>query len=207
MPPFAGQGLCSGLRDAANLSWKLASVLKGKADSVLLDSYQAEREPHVRTIIDLALMMGRTVCVLDPQAAAQRDYAMLAAQASGGDRPASGVSPPLERGCLSENGGAPFPQLLAKSAGQLLRMDDVLGPSAWLIVRETPAPPISDISFRSVSIEDALLAPFHENLLRWMDAQKADAVLVRPDRYIFGTGNPVELTNAYSGAFREPAGA
>ena len=58
MPPFAGQGLCSGVRDAANLGWKLAAVIKGAAGAALLDSYQAEREPHVRAIIDMALMMG-----------------------------------------------------------------------------------------------------------------------------------------------------
>src|SRR5512141_1672962 len=43
-PPFAGQGLCSGLRDAANLAWKLAAVLGGQAADTLLDTYQTERE-------------------------------------------------------------------------------------------------------------------------------------------------------------------
>ena len=49
MPPFAGQGLCSGVRDAANLSWKLAAVCWGGPAS-LLDSYQVEREPDVRLL-------------------------------------------------------------------------------------------------------------------------------------------------------------
>lgn len=60
-PPFAGQGLVSGLRDVANLSWKLAWVLRGQADRSILDSYDTERRPHARSVIDFALLMGRLV--------------------------------------------------------------------------------------------------------------------------------------------------
>jgi 3-(3-hydroxy-phenyl)propionate hydroxylase len=62
-PPFAGQGLCSGLRDAANLGWKLPLIVDGKVNPSLLDSYQPEREPHVRGVIAMAMMMGKTVCI------------------------------------------------------------------------------------------------------------------------------------------------
>ena len=61
MPPFAGQGMCSGIRDAANLAWKLAAILHGRADEALLDSYQLEREPNTRAYIRLAIDMGRVV--------------------------------------------------------------------------------------------------------------------------------------------------
>ncbi len=60
-PPFAGQGLVAGLRDAANLSWKLAWVLRGRAHEKILDSYTQERQPHAREIIGMALLMGRLV--------------------------------------------------------------------------------------------------------------------------------------------------
>lgn len=60
-PPFIGQGLCAGLRDAMNLSWKLAGVLRGSLDQVVLDSYQAERKPHARAMIMLALSVGHSM--------------------------------------------------------------------------------------------------------------------------------------------------
>jgi 3-(3-hydroxy-phenyl)propionate hydroxylase len=60
-PPFAGQGLVAGLRDAANLCWKLAWAAQGRADASILDSYDSERRPHAKAIINLALFMGKLV--------------------------------------------------------------------------------------------------------------------------------------------------
>ncbi|MFZ5605371.1 MAG: bifunctional 3-(3-hydroxy-phenyl)propionate/3-hydroxycinnamic acid hydroxylase, partial [Pseudomonadota bacterium] len=60
-PPFVGQGLVAGLRDAANLSWKLSAVVSGRSPEKILDSYDQERRPHARKMIDLAKMMGKLV--------------------------------------------------------------------------------------------------------------------------------------------------
>jgi 3-(3-hydroxy-phenyl)propionate hydroxylase len=60
-PPFVGQGLVAGLRDAANLCWKLAWVVHGRAAPAILDSYDTERRPHAKSIIGMALLMGRLV--------------------------------------------------------------------------------------------------------------------------------------------------
>ncbi|MFX7820782.1 FAD-dependent monooxygenase, partial [Acinetobacter baumannii] len=57
-PPFLGQGMCAGIRDVANLAWKLAHVVRGKASADLLDTYQTERAPHVREYIELAVKLG-----------------------------------------------------------------------------------------------------------------------------------------------------
>lgn len=59
MPTWAGQGWNSCIRDATNLSWKLAAVLDGTADDALLDSYDAERRPHAQAMVDLSLTMGK----------------------------------------------------------------------------------------------------------------------------------------------------
>jgi len=63
MPPFMGQGLCSGMRDAENLGWKLVDVLAG-GDPALLDTYQAERKPHTEEVIRLSVEAGRTLARL-----------------------------------------------------------------------------------------------------------------------------------------------
>ena len=71
-PPFVGQGLVAGLRDAANLSWKLAWVLQGRASPGILDSYDEERRPHAKAMIDLAKFMGRLIM---PQSAVRAFFA------------------------------------------------------------------------------------------------------------------------------------
>ncbi|MEQ8232292.1 MAG: FAD-dependent monooxygenase, partial [Gammaproteobacteria bacterium] len=60
-PPFAGQGLVAGLRDAANLGWKLAWVVQGRADAAMLASYDRERRPHAKAMIGLAQFLGRLI--------------------------------------------------------------------------------------------------------------------------------------------------
>src|SRR5262249_40592112 len=85
MPPFMGQGMCSGIRDAANLAWKLDFVLGGVAPNELLDSYQAERAPHVRHIVETSVALGRVVCEQDPRRAAERDAFLLATRRAGGN--------------------------------------------------------------------------------------------------------------------------
>lgn len=72
-PPFAGQGLNSGFRDVSNLSWKLAMVVKGDADSGILDSYEEERREHAWELIETALNLGQQIQPIDPKQAAERD--------------------------------------------------------------------------------------------------------------------------------------
>jgi 3-(3-hydroxy-phenyl)propionate hydroxylase len=72
-PPFLGQGMCAGIRDAANLAWKLAMVLQEGAPDALLDTYEQERKPHVRTLVATAKEFGLIIGELDPAAAQLRD--------------------------------------------------------------------------------------------------------------------------------------
>ncbi|MEQ1867974.1 MAG: hypothetical protein ABL996_25420, partial [Micropepsaceae bacterium] len=94
--------------------------------------------------------------------------------------------------------GTIFPQDTVGDA----RLDDILGPGAWLIARRA-----SDVAglenrhlARMISIEDAALRPFASKLAQHLDAYGADAVLVRADRYVFGTGTARELSGAFSAA-------
>jgi 3-(3-hydroxy-phenyl)propionate hydroxylase len=199
MPPFAGQGLCSGLRDAANLGWKLAAVLKCGAPDALLDQYQPEREPNVRSIINMAMMMGRTVCLLDPEAAAARDANMLAAREAGLSQNRGAGFPPVLSGCIladTPGAGSYFPQVDAQ--GEARRFDDILGPGAWLICKEEASKPAGiDGIVRTVSLEDPDISAFAPAIGRWLDERGSSAVLARPDRYVFGSGEPAALIGGY----------
>lgn len=179
-PPFAGQGMCSGLRDVDNLAWKLAAVIRRGAQPGLLDSYQTEREPQVRAVIELAIAMGRVVCISDPQQAAMRDAGMLAQRAAGQEPPPIA---PLRLGpglSLDGAGGEYFPQPWVDD----LRLDDVLGDGPWLITR--------------TAATSGDLAPFASSLGPWFERTGAEAVLVRPDRYVFGAGSPESLNAAWA---------
>ncbi len=206
-PPFAGQGMCAGIRDAANLAWKLAAVIGGQAQASLLETYQAEREPHVRTVIELAIGMGQVVCTLDREAAAARDAHMLAMRQAG-MTPLPPLSPaPLASSCILPGdaaAGLPMPQPTAVDGeGQVLRLDDILGGSAWLIAK---APVDQDVpGLRMVDLSDERLAMFGPALSAWLEQHQAQAVLVRPDRYVFGTGTPSALISAWTASLRGSA--
>jgi 3-(3-hydroxy-phenyl)propionate hydroxylase len=195
-PPFAGQGLCSGVRDAANLAWKIGAVLQRGEPGTLLDTYQLEREPHARATIQLAIMMGSMVCVTDQQAASLRDQQLLAARAAGSSHDAgSSMFPDIADGFIltgTSGAGSYFPQPIVDDC----RLDDVLGPGAWLITRQPTAGQAAP-GLRVVSLADPAIASFSSVLACWLDAHHAPAVLVRPDRYVFGVGVPVQLMASY----------
>ena len=198
MPPFAGQGLCSGLRDAANLAWKLKAVIDG-APETLLDTYQTERDPHVRAIISLAIMMGRTVCMTDPHASRARDEQMIQARAAGSSSDGAMNFPPLEKGCIvkgSPGAGSYFAQPVAGERS-MQRLDDVLGRSAWLIGRKE-IHESAQHNLTAVAIDEPVLAPFRAQLTHWLKKYNEDAILVRPDRYVFGTGDAPTLARLWA---------
>ena len=196
-PPFAGQGLCSGLRDAANLGWKLPLIVAGKANPSLLDSYQPEREPHVRGVIAMAMMMGKTVCITDPAAAAARDEAMLAARAAGMAPDGPPSYPPIMAGCIvagAPGAGSYFAQATAADGA---RLDDRLPAGAWLISEHDVAVP-PDIALVSLASGD--LGGFRAGLAAQLQQLGARAVLVRPDRSVFGAGDPETLLAHWNAA-------
>jgi 3-(3-hydroxy-phenyl)propionate hydroxylase len=92
-PPFAGQGLNSGIRDVTNLGWKLAAVCQEGAPEALLDSYEPERWHHAKQLIDMAVALGDQIQPIDPEAAAARDagFAELNKSPENKDRFVNGI--------------------------------------------------------------------------------------------------------------------
>jgi 3-(3-hydroxy-phenyl)propionate hydroxylase len=199
MPPFAGQGLCSGVRDAANLAWKLSAVIQG-APELLLHQYQPEREANVRAIISMAILMGKTVCTTDPVAAKDRDTAMLAAREAGNSLEGHFPSQPIGEGCIlqdSPGAGEYFPQPTCEKDNSV-RLDDFLGPGAWLIIREESKEQTSaHANLIKIGLDNRAMAPFRALIENWLTTWEANSVLVRPDRYVFGTGDPATLVREW----------
>ena len=182
-PPFAGQGMCSGLRDAANLAWKLAAVIRDGADDALLDSYQPERAPNLRATIDMAIMMGKTVCITNRWSAWLRDVKFKLARRLGKLPDGPPAYPPISAGRIMTGtlgAGSYFPQAIAADG---TRLDEVLGLSHALITRADLATP--------------RLSPFARQIGHWLDKHQAEAVLVRPDRFVFGSGQAADLLEAW----------
>jgi 3-(3-hydroxy-phenyl)propionate hydroxylase len=193
-PPFLGQGLCHGIRDVQNLLWKVAAVLRDAPPNPLLDSYEAERRPHVVHIIDMAVAAGRDICVLDPAAAARRD-ARIRHDALSGNLPPTTFQgmPPLRGGLFDTDGaGELFPQPIVRTdAGLELMMDDAIGsdvavvavPEAltrWADITADPSVPVvatgagAGFELVTVSAETA----------KWLAERDATMAILRPDRYV-----------------------
>lgn len=194
MPPFMGQGLCSGVRDAANIAWKLDAVLTGDAQDALLDTLQPEREPQVRFITEVAIGMGRVVCTQNPEEARARDEEMLAnaEAAASGNVPAL---PPVDAGVsVSPSAGEP----MAKDGD----LDAATGYRPLLVLKEKGNMPCKIKTSAVPGLHIARMGqPF---LLEDKDGQiaaqlgDAEAMLVRPDKLIFGTGQAEQLLEQYS---------
>lgn len=125
-PPFLGQGLCAGVRDAANLAWKIVHVQRSGFNDALLDSYQDERRPHVGKLIEHAKDFGVIIGELDEVRARQRD-AELSAQLAAGQTKTKrqGFIPNLETGIIDP---VPAPGDLNQIAGTLMAQPKILNP-------------------------------------------------------------------------------
>jgi 2-polyprenyl-6-methoxyphenol hydroxylase-like FAD-dependent oxidoreductase len=213
-PPFAGQGLCAGLRDAANLAWKLDLVLGGRAADALLDSYPSERIPHVRALIDLAVMLGRVVCVPDPAEAAARDRRMIA-EARERKSPVPSALPPVGPGCFAATpaAGQLFVQDRVRHAGATGLFDDVVGGGfALLSPRGDPGAvldPELAAWFRSLGGVTAHVGPggpvadLGDGYARWFAEHGVAVALQRPDFQVFGAAQDLDGARALVAELRD----
>jgi 3-(3-hydroxy-phenyl)propionate hydroxylase len=207
MPPFLGQGMCSGIRDAANLAWKLENVILRGASTALLDTYGQERRPHVRSIVESAVDYGRVICTVDPAVAAERDRQFLEHPADPAQRIPFAL-PDLAPGPLVLRGGGELFLQPASDNGDR-RFDDVVGPR-FLVLGRDGGHLTNTASWwaRSLGAHVAVLADlprYRAGLQRWMDARAADVVVVRPDRYVLAADGDLEaITGAVAGLLAAP---
>jgi 3-(3-hydroxy-phenyl)propionate hydroxylase len=167
-PPFLGQGMCAGMRDAANLAWKLNAVLRDGALDSLLDTYESERRPHVETFIELAVKLGAILQETDPAKAAERDR-RFAKGAEMFDFPQPQLGPGL-RSDAPPPVGTIFPQPVLPD-GRL--MDESIGPRFAIV---------GEVDLLADRRPDAVMLPGVG--AEWLAQRGLRAALLRPDRYI-----------------------
>ncbi|MEO7640804.1 MAG: FAD-dependent monooxygenase, partial [Ramlibacter sp.] len=224
-PPFLGQGMCQGIRDVANLGWKLRDVLRGRAADALLGTYGAERKAHVTELTTRIKNIGQLVGQRDPDKARARDAQLLAE--CGGvvkSMPRQNVQPPLVAGLLADGGlrghgavGTIFPQPWMMQGGTRQRFDELAG-RGWRLVLAPGAVMVTApfgeaaqaLDLSTVQI-DAPPWPETEGVAaRWFDQQECVAALVRPDHYVFGVAakmNDIALLLASAARQLQPEAA
>ncbi|CAL9647125.1 bifunctional 3-(3-hydroxy-phenyl)propionate/3-hydroxycinnamic acid hydroxylase [Streptomyces sp. enrichment culture] len=228
MPPFMGQGMCSGMRDARNLAWKLDLVLSGKADETLLDTYQVERDPHVRDWTVISLESGKIPCIIDPEEARKRDEMFRA-----GFRPPMPDFPQLAHGVLhrSSDGSlaAPAGELGLQGRVRIGDRTDLLDrllPTTGFTVVSVTGDPRTALGSRRTSALERLGCAFHTvrppapgipdptdivdvdgTYAEYFRARDVEVVINRPDFYVFGGSDMTGLTALADDLLRQTTAA
>ncbi|MFD1814351.1 bifunctional 3-(3-hydroxy-phenyl)propionate/3-hydroxycinnamic acid hydroxylase [Rhodococcus gannanensis] len=205
-PPFIGQGMGAGLRDALNLSWKVAGVLAGDLDESWLDSYETERRPHAKSLITLAVWMGRAMTGGGHGGdLARRVIAPCLHRVPGfGAKVTDSTTPPLHGRTVALDGraglaGTQCPNVRLGPSADATRFD--CGPSVSRFTLVTAAPVSQHtrsivVQRGGVVVDVAPGEPLHD----WLTTGKARAALVRPDGAVSAAGrSPTEL------AYRMPS--
>nr|AXL06697.1 3-(3-hydroxyphenyl)propionate hydroxylase [uncultured bacterium] len=200
MPPFAGQGMCSGVRDVVNLAWKLDLTLRGLAAESILDTYSEERRTQARESILASVQLGRVICVTDPVAAAERDATVLANRRG---KPPTRPEPakPLTTGLLHRRppAGEVVPQGRVSRDGHTGMFDDVVGRGFVLLATDDPHSALDEDRLSFLANLDAhvvrLLPPggtgdgtvdVDEVYGQYLARFGASFLLVRPDYHVYG---------------------
>jgi 3-(3-hydroxy-phenyl)propionate hydroxylase len=233
MPPFGGQGLNTGARDAANLAWKLAAVLQRGADPAVLDTYDAERRPQVSNIVRYSVRVGRLANIRSRSLAALRNMVVRAinlypparnylAQMRYMPRPRieAGLRVPAA-GAAAPWVGTVFPRLTVEREGRPALIDELAGFRHAVVIIDPP--PGWRPAAEWADNLDGIVLPLRPGreapgvagcadplLERLLPDLRGHAVLVRPDCYIAGAvpaSQAAELLRAYRaiGSRKEPA--
>ena len=215
MPPFAGQGLAAGFRDCVNLIWKLDLVLRNMSPDSLLDTYGTERENHVADFIAFSMSLGQVICITDPEQAKLRDEGMIAARASR-EAPEPPPAPRLGNGLHEGDTGGylAWQGQIARTSSDRIRFDDAFGAGALILRDAALADETADLltltqmgitvtSFGTTQRPG--VEPFTDldgTYAAWFDQLGSNAVLVRPDFYVYGTAVDAKGVASMAARFR-----
>ncbi len=183
MPPFMGQGMCAGIRDASNLAWKISLCIKNKHDGKFLDTYQTERFSNAKEYIETTMRMGEFV-----NAVGSENITDNISSGPDGTKSMQSIKPKLGIGLGSnkdKNRGKIFPQLKMKNGK---RLDEKFSKSPLLLTSSKLAKKVS-LKIQSITDKDI------KGLSNLLKTYKAKAIIVRPDRFILKTYKSVNDFN------------
>lgn len=215
MPPFLGQGMCSGIRDAHALAWRLDLILSGRSAPAILQDYVNERAGHVDHIIHGAMFLGNVIQTRNPLVARLRNLflfrlASLVPPLKDAFARAANRKQPLSGGCFGTNrrkiAGHLLPQpKVRREDGALVLLDEVLGKGFAIVARRSAlasgepsiaqlaaALPVRFVEFGPLA-GGRVVADAEGKLDLFMRRHDADFAIVRPDRYVFDAGRSAEL--------------
>ena len=211
MPPFAGEGMCAGFRDAVALGWRLNGIVAGKLPDAVLDSYESERIHHAKHYIDFSQELGKIICIADPQEAAVRDQKMKAELAARNYEPITGDLVHLGPGVWCEDtaaAGELSTQGVVEYAGKRDRFDQAVG-QGWIVVGFNTDPAetldsrqlevLDNLGGKTVSVGstpgcDAI--DVDGTYADWMANIDAKYVILRPDFYVAATASSADELGA-----------
>ncbi len=201
MPPFLGQGLCSGVRDAANLVWKLDLVLSGRAGDALLDTIEIERRPQVRSVTEESVRMGSMILETDPAKIEMRDAMLRTGHLPPPSRAGmlSGVLSGAASGQVVPPVGTVSPQMLFSDRERTALMDDITGARWRLLTRDPQVAPalqpkhralLDTLGMRMFRLgADGDIDDVDGRFYAWLDGLDVHSVIIRPDGYVFGVAS------------------
>lgn len=192
MPPYLGQGACSGMRDGINIGWKVDLILRGLADDSLLDTVEAERKPHVTTITHNAIMLGKIANEHDPERARERDEKLRMAP------PSIPLTPNVLGGLIAAGtalAGTIWPQGNIGFNGETGRFDTVIG-NGFVLLANTSATgalgaarlhALRKLDCHIVAIDDPRFQDLDGVYGTYFSENGIAAFIGRPDFVVFGS--------------------
>lgn len=206
-PPFIGQGMGAGIRDAGNLGWKVAGFLDGSLSADVLDSYEPERSRHARAMIDTARLLGTVMTRGGRTGDALRAALVPALNRAPVVRRRfiDSATPPLARSSFvsGRRGDRLAGQLCPNTVQGRRVVDDLVGPGWALATSAAPSPSDRlELGTRGCVVVETTGRP---ELSAWLLAGRATAALVRPDRSVMASGHDVSALVALAASVITPA--
>ncbi|MDC3139067.1 bifunctional 3-(3-hydroxy-phenyl)propionate/3-hydroxycinnamic acid hydroxylase [Candidatus Pelagibacter sp.] len=183
MPPFMGQGMCAGIRDASNLAWKIANCLRNKFNETLLNTYQSERSLNVKEYIETTMRMGEFVNAVESIQITDNIRSD-----NKGIKSMQSIKPKLGKGLgnlKDKNRGKTFPQFKLKNNKTL---DNNFSKKGMIVLS-------SDVNPKTSKYYSILKAKNFSNVSRYLKNIKSTAILVRPDRFILASARSNKEVN------------